>query len=73
VSHYSTGDLSESQESSSDSDSEGDSSSNSSSGSEIESENEFDDRPAEKKRKTDNSQHSRKGESPPICKINKQT
>jgi hypothetical protein len=49
VSHYSIGDLSESQDSSSDSDSEGgsDSSSDNGSGSEIESE--FDDRPAQKK------------------------
>jgi len=69
VSNYSTGDLSESQDSSTDSDSD-DSDSDSDHGSETESE--FDDRPAQKKQKTDNSQHSRKGESPPICKMNKQ-
>ena len=67
VSNYSTGDLSESWDKSSDSD---DSDSDSDEGSETESE--FDDRPAQKKQKTDNSQHSRKGESPPICKMNKQ-
>jgi hypothetical protein len=32
------------------------------------SESEFDDRPAQKKQKTNNSQHNRRGESPPICK-----
>jgi hypothetical protein len=65
VSNYSTGDLLESRDNSSDSDN-----SDSDDGSETESE--FDDRPAQKKQKTDNSQHSRKGESPPICKMNKQ-
>jgi cobalamin biosynthesis protein CobT len=71
VSNYSTGDLSESRDNSSDSDSDdSDSDSDSDDGSETESE--FDDRPAQKKQKMDNSQHSRKGESPPICKMNKQ-
>jgi len=37
-----------------------------------ETESEFDGRPAQKKQKTDNSQQSRKGESPTICKMNKQ-
>jgi len=69
VSNYSTGDLSEGQDSSTDSDSDSDGS-DSDDGSETEGE--FDDRPAQKKRKTDNSQHSRKGKSPPICKMNKQ-
>jgi hypothetical protein len=63
VSNYSTGDLSESQGSSTDSDSDD---SDSDEGSETESE--FDDRPARKKQKTGNSQHSRKGESPPVDK-----
>ena len=66
VSNYPTGDLSESQDSSIDSDSDD---SDSDDGSEAESE--FDGRPAQKKQKTDNSQHSRKGESLPICKMNK--
>lgn len=66
VSNYSTGDLSESQGSSStDSDSDD-------SDSDDSSESEFDDRPAQKKQKTDNCQYNRKGESPPICKMNKQ-
>jgi hypothetical protein len=59
VSNYSTGDVSESQDSSTDSDSDD---SDSDDGGETESE--FDDRPVQKKQKTDNSQHSRKGESP---------
>jgi hypothetical protein len=63
VSNYSTDDLSESQDSSTDSDSDN---SDSDDGSEIESE--FDSRPAQKKQKTDNSQHSRKGESPLVGK-----
>ena len=67
MSNYPTGDLSESQDSSTDSDSD-----NSNSNDCSETESEFDDRPAQKKQKTDNSQHSRKGESPPICKMNKQ-
>jgi hypothetical protein len=66
VSNYSTGDLLESQDNSSDSDSDN---SDSDDGSETESE--FDDRPAQKKQKTDNSQHSRKGKSLPICKLKK--
>jgi hypothetical protein len=70
VSNYSTGDLSESRDNSSDSDDSDSDNSDSDDGSETESE--FDDRPAQKKQKTDNSQHSRKGESPPICKMNKQ-
>jgi hypothetical protein len=61
LSNYSTGNLSERQDSSTDVDSDD--------GSETESE--FDDRPAQKKQKTDNSLYSRKGESPPICKMNK--
>ena len=61
VSNYSIGDLSESQDSSTDSDSD-----DSDNGSETESE--FDGRPALKKQKTYNSQHSRKGESPPVGK-----
>jgi hypothetical protein len=65
VSNYPTGDLSGSQDSSTDSDSD-DSDSNNGSGSETESE--FDGRPTQKKRKTDNSQHGRKGESPPVSK-----
>jgi hypothetical protein len=67
VSNYSTGDLSESQDSITDSDSDD---SDIDDGSETKSD--FDDRQAQKKQKTDNSQHSRKGESPPICKMNKQ-
>jgi hypothetical protein len=59
VSNYSTGDLLESQDSSTDS------------GSEIESES--DDRPVQKKQKKDNTQHSKKGESPGISTMNKQT
>ena len=56
MSNYSTGDLLESQDSTnSDSDSDSDDSS--------ETESKFDSRPAQKKQKTDNSQHSRKGES----------
>jgi hypothetical protein len=58
VSNYSTGDVLESQDSSTDSDSDD---SDSDDGSEAESE--FDGRPAQKKQKTDNSQHSKKGES----------
>jgi hypothetical protein len=65
VSNYSTGDLSESRDSSSDGDGDSnDSNSDSVNGSETESE--FDDRPAQKKQKTVNSKHSRKGESLPI-------
>ena len=64
VSNYSTGDLSKSQDSSTDSDSDN-------SDSDDSSESEFDDRPAQKKQKTDNSQHNRKGESSLICKMNK--
>jgi hypothetical protein len=67
MSNYSTGDLSESQDSITDSDSDD---SDIDDGSETKSD--FDDRPAQKKQKTDNSQHNRKGESPPICKMNKQ-
>lgn len=63
MSNYPTGDLSESQDSSTDSDSDN-SDSGDNDGSETESE--FDDRPTRKKQKTDNSQHSRKGESPLI-------
>ena len=63
MSNYSTGDLSESQDSSTDSDSDD---SDSDDGSETESK--FDSRLAQKKQKTDNSQHGRKGESPPIGK-----
>ena len=69
VSNYSIGDLLESRDNSSDSDSDSDDSDSDDS---SETESEFDDRPAQKKQKTDNSQHSRKGESPPICKMNKQ-
>jgi hypothetical protein len=65
VSNYSTDDLSESQDSSTDSDS-GDSDSDDDNGSETKSE--FVSRPAQKKQKTDNSQHSRKGESLPVSK-----
>jgi hypothetical protein len=61
VSNYSTGDLSESQDSSTDSDSDSN------------SDSEFDDGPAQKMRKTDHAQHRRKGESPPIGIMNKQT
>jgi hypothetical protein len=61
VSNYPTGDLSESQDSSTDSDSD-----DSDNGSETESD--FDGRPAQKKQKTDNSQHSREGKSPPAGK-----
>jgi hypothetical protein len=64
VSNYSTGDLSESQDSSTNSDSDSDSDSDD--GSETESK--FDSRLAQKKQKTDNSQHSRKGESPLVSK-----
>jgi hypothetical protein len=63
VSNYSTSDLLESQNSSTDSDSDSNSNSDS----------EFDDRPAQKMRKTDNAQHRRKGESLLIGIINKQT
>jgi hypothetical protein len=63
VSNYSTGDLSESQDSSTNSESDD---SDSDDGSETESE--FDSGPVQKKRKTDNSQHSRKGESLPVSK-----
>ena len=71
MSNYPTGNLLESQDSSTESDSDdSDYDSDSDDGSETESE--FDDKPAQKKQKTDNSQHSRKGESPPICKMNKQ-
>jgi hypothetical protein len=62
MSNYSIGDLSESQDSSTDSSSD-DSDSNDSS----ETKSEFDGMLAQKKQKTDNSQYSRKGESPPIC------
>jgi hypothetical protein len=58
VSNYSTGDLSEGQDGSTDSNSDD---SDSDDDSEIESK--FDNRPAQKKQKTDNSQHSRKGKS----------
>jgi hypothetical protein len=64
-------DLSESRDYSSDSGSDSgrdDSDSDDSS----ETESEFDDRPVQKKQKMDKFQHSRKGESPPICKMNKQ-
>jgi hypothetical protein len=64
VSNYSTGDLLESQDSSTDSDSDSDSDDDD--GSETKSE--FDSRPAQKKQKIDNSQHSRKGKSSPIGK-----
>jgi hypothetical protein len=57
VSNYPTGDLLESQDSSIDSNSD-----DSDNGSETKSE--FDGRPAQKKQKTDNSLHSRKGKSP---------
>jgi hypothetical protein len=63
VSNYSTGDLLESQDSSTDSDSDD---SDSDDGSETKSE--FNGRPTQKKQKTDNSQDSRKGESPPVGK-----
>ena len=65
MSNYSIGDLLESQDNSSNSDD-----SDSDNGGETKSE--FDDRLAQKKQKTDNSQHSGKGESPPIRKMNKQ-
>jgi hypothetical protein len=63
VSNYSTDNLIESQDSSTDSDSDN---SNSDNSSEIESK--FDNRPVQKKQKTDNSQYSRKGESPLVDK-----
>jgi hypothetical protein len=65
VSNYSTGDLSKSQDSSTDSNSDD-------SNSDDSSKSEFDDRPAQKKQKTDNSQHNRKGESA-YLQMNKQT
>jgi hypothetical protein len=61
VSNYPTSDLLESQDSSTDNDSD-----DSDNGSKTKSE--FDGRPAQKKQKTDNSQHSRKGKSPPVSK-----
>ena len=61
MSNYSTGDLLESQDSSIDSNSD-----DSDNGSKTKSK--FDSRPAQKKQKTDNSQHSRKGKSPPVGK-----
>jgi hypothetical protein len=63
VSNYSTGDLLESQDSSTDSDSDDGDSDDSS-----ETESEFNSRLAQKKQKTDNSQHSRKGKSLPVGK-----
>jgi hypothetical protein len=71
VSNCSTGDLSESQDNSTASGSningsDNDNGSDSDNGSETE--NELDDGPAQKKQKTDNSRHSRKGKSLPVGK-----
>jgi hypothetical protein len=67
MSNYSINDLSERQDSSTNSDSD-DSDSDSDNDNGGETKSEFDIRPAQKKQKTDNSQHSRKGESPPVGK-----
>lgn len=61
TSNYPTGGLSEIQDSSTND------------GSESEVESDFDDRPVQKKRKVDDSQPSRQGESSPIGKTNGQT
>ena len=65
MSNYSTGDLSKSQDSSTDSSSD---SNNSDSDDGSETESELDGRPAQKKQKTDNSQHRRIGRSLPGSK-----
>jgi hypothetical protein len=66
LSNYSTDNLSEHQDSSTDIDSD-----DSDSDDRSKTESKFDDRPAQKKQKTDNSLYSRKGESLSICKMNK--
>ncbi len=65
MSNCSTGDLSESQDNSTAS---GSNINGSDSDNDSETESELDDGPAQKKQKTDNSRHSRKGKSLPIGK-----